>query len=333
MNLDLSPRFRRPAFTLIELLVVIAIIAVLIGLLLPAVQKVREAANRSRCQNNLKQISLSVHGYHDANNFIPPARVSRGSFATWAVLVLPYLEQAALYSQWDITRPYGKQTAAARQTAVPLYFCPSRRGNDKLSTDTTINAGMNSAAVLPPGALGDYACNVGVDTTTTVRSLNSANGPFVTAHITACTPPDTDKDDFPGVGTTANVWEDMVVTAFRGYTSLATINDGTSNTIFFGEKYVPRPPAQYYGSQAQGDGPFYSGANWVNAQRDFAGLIMISPTQTGHQYQFGSSHPGYCTFAMGDGSVRNLRNSLPLNVLKPLATRAGGESLDYTLLD
>jgi prepilin-type N-terminal cleavage/methylation domain-containing protein len=100
----------RKGFTLIELLVVIAIIAVLIALLLPAIQKVREAANRSKCMNNLKQIGVACHNYHDLNGFIVPTRLSRVGHATWAVLLMPFLEQENLYRQWDLKKTYATQS-------------------------------------------------------------------------------------------------------------------------------------------------------------------------------------------------------------------------------
>jgi prepilin-type N-terminal cleavage/methylation domain-containing protein len=116
---------RRAAFTLIELLVVIAIIAILIALLVPAVQKVREAAARSQCANNLKQIGLAIHSYHDSLKVMPYSRLD--THETWAVIILPGLEQMNLFTQWNMNIDYYNQSVGARTTPVPVYFCPSRR--------------------------------------------------------------------------------------------------------------------------------------------------------------------------------------------------------------
>src|SRR5438105_83839 len=102
-----SPRFARSAFTLVELLVVIAIIGVLVALLLPAVQMAREAARRTQCSNHLKQLGLAAQNFNDTKGALPPARLgNNGNWLTWAVVMLPYVEQQNFYQLWNEQRPY-----------------------------------------------------------------------------------------------------------------------------------------------------------------------------------------------------------------------------------
>jgi prepilin-type N-terminal cleavage/methylation domain-containing protein len=178
----------RRGFTLVELLVVIAVIAILMGLLLPAIQRVREAANRTQCANNLKQIGLAL--YHYANNndatlppsaWAPPDSPVLG--ASWAVVVLPYLEQDNLYKTWDLNASYYDQSSQARLTPLSIYFCPTRRATDTSPMNSVSgDAGCKQWVYVPPsggddcgtwtcaqwaaqtnGALGDYAACVGAD--------------------------------------------------------------------------------------------------------------------------------------------------------------------------
>src|SRR5262249_48824830 len=132
---------RRTGFTLVELLVVIAIIGVLVALLLPAVQQARESARRMSCENNLKQIGLAIHSQHDTTGFLVPTTVAEAAavlaaggsvdepdgFASWATLLLPYIEQQSIYSLWDLKLQTSKQNAQAYQQQIKAYWCPSRR--------------------------------------------------------------------------------------------------------------------------------------------------------------------------------------------------------------
>ena len=135
----MSSRTSRTAFTLIELLVVIAIIGILLGLLLPAVQKVREAASRLKCSNNLKQIGLACHSYHDANNGLPPGYTATAPYFdgendvapgwAWGAYLLPYIEQGNLYQQIQFNQPVASRQRGRRAEAHPCLTCapPTRR--------------------------------------------------------------------------------------------------------------------------------------------------------------------------------------------------------------
>ena len=153
---------RRRGFTLIELLVVIAIISLLVGFLLPAVQRAREAANRISCANNLKQIGLAIHSYEGVYGTLPPNRLREG-YATWLVLILPFVEEEPLFRQWGLNATYYQQNDTARLTRVRIYFCPSRRTSNtppiaSLYGDTPSWGGTSQHF---PGALSDYAANIG----------------------------------------------------------------------------------------------------------------------------------------------------------------------------
>jgi prepilin-type N-terminal cleavage/methylation domain-containing protein/prepilin-type processing-associated H-X9-DG protein len=337
------PRRTRIGFTLIELLVVIAIIAVLIGLLLPAVQKVREAANRTTCQNNLKQLALGVHNYHDTAGSLPPVRINGGlGWASWMVLVLPHIEQGAVFSQWVMDSSYQVQTAAVQQAQIKMFLCPSRRKGPQLSQQETFDSADGNAVppwdstgsqprfMAPnnaPGCVTDYAANVGTFDGSPSNPAGqwfntNANGAIIIAASIVVTP------------TTANL-PTAKVTSWKSLTKLQTIADGTSNTFLIGEKHVP---IGAFGRLKAGDGPAFSGA-WTSFNGRVAGGIAtpfdplalgpndLSRSVNGDGFwarKFGSWHQGVCQFAFCDGSVRAVPNSLDTTNLARLADRADG---------
>lgn len=295
----------RGAFTLIELLVVIAIIAVLIGLLLPAVQKVREAAGRMQCQNNLKQIGIAIHSYGNTSGYIVPSRLNYNGGATWALLILPHLEQDNFYKQWDLSKWYYVHPPEVRSTQVKVYYCPSRR-DPALSTtgDAPDTSGWSGSGVHHPGALGDYACSSG----DILQDYNTekATGAFIIADHTyaAGNPP-------------------RILERWRPRLRFASIRDGQSNTLFIGEKHVPQAD---FGKVAAGDGSIWNGDHPQVVYR-VAGennLLARSLTEN-YRTQFGSAHAGICQFLLGDGSVIGLPVSVSGTVLARLAARADGQ--------
>jgi prepilin-type N-terminal cleavage/methylation domain-containing protein len=283
---------QRRGFTLIELLVVIAIIGVLVALLLPAVQKVREAANRASCANNLKQIGLAIHNFHDSYNFIPPARVA-DPYASWAVIILPYLEQDALYRQWDTSKTYYDQTDLARTTVVKGYFCPSRRSPMVSSTDR-----LSGADPLRVGACGDYACCAGDNAPDARWNTDAANGAMING----------------------NLLNGRTITS---PTRFASITDGLSNTFLVGEKQVP---TGRFGMGNVNDGSVYNGDNF-GAQARAAGPTMpLARILTENlSSSFGSAHPSLVQFVMGDGRVIAVPPSISTTTLSRLAARADGQ--------
>jgi prepilin-type N-terminal cleavage/methylation domain-containing protein len=317
---------RRSGFTLIELLVVIAIIAILIGLLLPAVQKVREAANRMSCANNLKQIGLAIHNYHDTNLYLPPSRLDKSGGVAWTVLILPYLEQDNFYKRWNPKRWYYDQGAtvaegdAIRATPVKVFYCPTRRspGMDpkvSITGDLPDYPWANSKPHYA-GALGDYACSVGDDMAADFNG-NGGNGMMVVA-----TPPWRYEVSTPP----------RVLAPWFSQTRFQSIRDGLSNTLLAGEKHIV--PGTFGMSQPAnlnsntGDSSIYNGDHpWVISR--IAGtshLLALNPT-TRFLSQFGSWHPGICQFVFGDGSVRALPVTISGVTLSNLARRADGQAV------
>jgi len=301
---------RRRGFTLVELLVVIAIIAVLIGLLLPAVQKVREAANRAQCLNNLKQIALAAHNYHDAYQKFPtgwhqPDLVGTrptGGTNLW-VQLLPYFEQDNLYRRWDNydnRNNVAGGTNAVQAQVIKLLLCPS----DPLQPVVYFNAPIAQSWTWGYYGISSYGGNGGT------RSFT-----------------------YSGSGIT----QDGIFFRDSGV-CLLDVKDGTSCTFLFGERYHRDP--QFDLQQTQG-GPISQVGRWgcIAGLGTLAMVELSTPVPINYQVPpggdlstredrtcaFGSGHPGGANFAFADGSVRFVSDSIPLLTLQALSTRAGDE--------
>jgi len=307
---------QRRGFTLIELLVVIAIIAVLIGLLLPAVQNVREAARRMQCSNNLKQLGLALHHYHDTHSTFPPAFVNNGPYGTtgfsfahgWAPFILPFIEQPQLYDRyrWDFPL-YHPENQPVMTQHLRVFQCPSTPDQDRFG------AGYGPFQLFgTKGACGDYTITLGVDAELARRGWVDPVGDFRGALMHTPT---------PGLAPTPTITP----------TRLADITDGTSTTILFIED-SGRPTLWRAGKRIPAlplDGGhwnhFKGGVLLKGSTSDGStkfGPCALNCTNDGEVYAF---HPGGANTVSADGSVRFLKAGMNLRVMAGLITRAGGE--------
>jgi prepilin-type N-terminal cleavage/methylation domain-containing protein/prepilin-type processing-associated H-X9-DG protein len=309
--MPLSPG-RRGGFTLIELLVVIAIIAILIGLLLPAVQKVREAAARMKCQNNLKQWTLAMHNYHDATGKLPYAKRNNPR-TTWVPLLWPYMEQTALASQYNYAVGFPTPPNCVANTEngliaarVSTYICPSDRGAPPL------HRGDASWR-----AKGSYALNW---------------GPFQEPYPLATLPLPTTTAPFGSRGFVRN----GTSTSVPLENTLVGITDGTSNTLFMSEVII-HPDESLRDRRGDFFNDDNGGAIFQTLDTPNAGIDVIIATvacQTrpdmpgvavpNGQIAARSRHTGGVNVSFGDGSVRFARNSVALALWRDLSTKDDG---------
>lgn len=306
----------RRAFTLIELLVVIAIIAILIALLVPAVQKVRAAAARLQCANNLKQLGIAIHSYHDANKEIPPnAKSLSYNWATdsahsgpdvwtWIARILPYIDQGALATTYNI--PNGTMLAAQAGLATPIVVltCPAVASLEK-SNPATDWANINGISMSLTNYRGVSGSNWGVNTGST----------FATAYPVA--------DPDPAVGQDGLDKGNGMFYRTSGKRKLAFvgITDGTSNTLMIGES--THSFDQHCGGWAY--------ANYVNGTCAIP-LNYRDPGNTygnwPNRYSFHSKHEGGGNFCFGDGTVRFVAESVNITTYRDLSTIRGNEAVN-----
>jgi prepilin-type N-terminal cleavage/methylation domain-containing protein/prepilin-type processing-associated H-X9-DG protein len=298
-----SSRARRCAFTLVELLVVIAVIAILIALLVPAVQKVRAAANRARCQNNLKQVVLACHNYHNDHKAWPRNGNVLNELS-WHVYLLPYVDQLPLYEQFDLSNT-GTHTSPNRNVyaliPIPAYLCPSSIADKMLQ-------GPNDFA-----EAGELVNGQSPYTT----HYYGVNGPKGTNTYTGQAYNVDPTGEWGGVSLDGIFLRDRNV-------RMKDIADGTSSTFAIGEMswYDPvggtryRPWVRGPGNESQ---PYTSATKNINVAINTPGISLFN------DMSFGSPHEGGTNFAMADGSTTFVSEDISMSVYRALASRAGGE--------
>ena len=342
-----SSSSRRAGFTLIELLVVIAIIAVLIGLLLPAVQQVREAAARIKCANNLKQQGLALHNYHDTTGALPPAldnRFQKHWHWSWQAQLLPYLEQDNLYRQAD---------AWASHTSIPVkWHLPKPNGTPGYAHWSPWGGwvfGLSEPGQNPAIATTVTAYQCPSDPYPNLVTMTVSGGNKLTMAVT----------NYLGSNGTNYRTQDGVFTSNRGY-RIPDITDGTSNTIMVGERGRGRTPSYgyWFGGCGQNDYGLPEGDEQRGSADSVVGVREVNSKQNGYprldgcprgpyhftppnqirddsgnvqpacdEFHFWSFHRSGAHFLFADGSVRFLSYGAD-NVLPLLATRAGGEVVE-----
>ncbi|HEV3340843.1 MAG TPA: DUF1559 domain-containing protein [Pirellulales bacterium] len=332
---------KRHAFTLVELLVVIAIIGLLVGMLLPAVQAARESANRTQCSNNLKQIGLALHQYHDAKKVFPSGYLDYntnplltpdndlGPGWGWASVILPNMEQQNLYNQINFNYPVGTGVnTAVCLVNIPNFQCPSDGFQDAIPIyDSTFSSPIAKVA---------HANYVGCDGW--IECFNGATG-----NVTPGPWADAIQDGFYGPGARGVFWR-------NSNTRIADVKDGTSNTFLAGERSSNHSPVTWTGAVAGGRCPAWMATNPVvpnspppspaydNA--DFGEAFVVSHGNYTHLPNadipifdpdvFYSFHPNGCNFILCDGSGRFISYGVDGYVYQALCTIGAGDSVQGT---
>jgi prepilin-type N-terminal cleavage/methylation domain-containing protein/prepilin-type processing-associated H-X9-DG protein len=338
-------KIRPSGFTLIELLVVIAIISVLIALLLPAVQSAREAARRAQCTNNLKQIGLAMHNYHDQQGSLPPG-VKGCCWGTWLLFVLPYIEQGNMFNSWNAAgndqyenlgmQPngmfrYGSPTnLTVTSRRVSSYYCPTDPNNTNLIGGLTW-----------PVTSQNYVCNFGntITNQTPYYLYNNVKWPFLGAPFTDMGAPDADITGY----TTGSGGKSAPLTA--GTINFSGIPDGLSTTMMNSEVLVGSG-WDLRGFSWWGYAPQFTGFNSPNTSSpdvlqfsSYCGSVPPNPPCTGATGSVKSGvytglgmvnnprskHPGGVNVGMCDGSVRFIKNSVNVFTFQALASAKGSE--------
>ena len=296
----------RIGFTLVELLVVIAITGVLVALILPAVQAAREAARRTQCINNLKQIGLALTNHHDAKGHYPSGRESDDQFgASWAFETLPYMEQQQVYQAFDKTKRVDDDAnSQAMRTPVPAYYCPTRRAP---VADRDFD--NDDAATLKPGvaAAGDYAANSGVSTR--IGTNATVDGAY-------------------DAGEAGPIFSKSRINARH-------VTDGLSTTFVVGEKYMPPVPEDADPGEEHadiGDSAFFSGDN---RHAIFRRSSAAFPTDSSDTYpgQYGSEHGEQSNFVFLDGSVHSISHDVDRETFAYLSIIRDDQQLPDNIFD